>query len=96
MGATTRQQGRTQGLSEVQESVLEHATPEAHQEQAIEGKFVAKVGTMVTAQMSEIPFIYKVPTDSLENPDKIKNLTVTLPSGAQANFIRSGGWVSRP
>jgi hypothetical protein len=46
-------------------------------------------------EMSRISFVYEVRTEVLEQPDRIKNVTITLPSGVTAKFIRSGDWVSR-
>jgi hypothetical protein len=46
-------------------------------------------------EMSRISFGYEVRTEVLEQPDKIKNVTITLPNGVTAKFIRSGDWVSR-
>jgi hypothetical protein len=98
MGTPTRQQRRTKGLSEVQESVLEHSTPETQEKDltpVLDGSESCKEfdGTkIVTSAESRIPFTYVVKTEMLENPDRIKGLTVTLPSGVTAKFIRSGGW----
>jgi hypothetical protein len=46
-------------------------------------------------EMSRISFVYEVKTEILTQPDKILNVTITLPNGMTAKFIRSGDWVSR-
>jgi hypothetical protein len=53
------------------------------------------VQTVDSPVMSRISFVYEVRTEVLEQPDRIKNVTITLPNGMTAKFIRSGDWVSR-
>jgi hypothetical protein len=44
----------------------------------------------------KIPLVLELQTNDLERPDEtIKNVTITLPSGITAKFIRSGSWASR-
>jgi hypothetical protein len=39
-----------------------------------------------------LKFLYVVDIGVLSNPDKIANISITLPTGVTARFIRSGGW----
>jgi hypothetical protein len=39
-----------------------------------------------------LKLLYVVDAEVLSNPDKIKNFSITLPTGVTARFIRSGGW----
>jgi hypothetical protein len=48
------------------------------------------------AEVSTLPMAYEVKTEVLEDPERIKNVTITLPSGMTAKFIRSRSWTSRP
>jgi hypothetical protein len=39
-----------------------------------------------------LKLLYVVDAGVLSNPDKIENISMTLPTGVMARFIRSGGW----
>jgi len=47
-------------------------------------------------EITKINYVYELPTESLENPDRIRNFLLALPSGVRAKFIRSGGWYQVP
>jgi hypothetical protein len=53
------------------------------------------VGSQEKPETTKISLVWEIKTEILEDPDKIKNVTIALPSGMTAKFIRSGGWASR-
>jgi hypothetical protein len=97
VGATTGNNGRTEGLPEVQKPVLEHAPTE---EEITRGGDVVNLVTSVTeirkTDVKRVPFIYEVKSDAWENPEKIRGVTVHLPDGRVAWFCRMDEWELRP
>jgi hypothetical protein len=41
-------------------------------------------------------FVYEIPREHWENPEKIKWLLVNLPGGISARFLRAEDWEKRP
>lgn len=87
-------------MPEVQKPVLEHAAPKADQNQGLDGRLadeslpegnddVKRVTNGVTRISG---YTYEIRPELLDDPDQIKNVTVGLPNGLTAKFIRSGGW----
>ncbi len=106
VGATTGNNGRTEGLPEVQESVLEHAAPETQNAQVTDETLsqnsdVVNLVTNVTGirktdDIVRKQFVYEMRRDNWENPGKIQNLRVNLPNGLSARFARIETWEMRP
>jgi hypothetical protein len=45
-------------------------------------------------ETTKIPLVLEIKTKDLERPDDtIKNVTISLPNGLTAKFIRSGSWL---
>jgi hypothetical protein len=99
MGSTAGNNGRTEGLPEVQEPVLEHAPTEAQNPQvtgvtlAQNSGVVKSVNSPENGQVWRLEPRYKAPEDGNENPDNIRGVRAYLPNGRSAWFCRIDGWV---
>ena len=101
VGATTGNNGRTEGLPEVQKPVLEHAPTKAREEEITRDGGVVNLVTSVTEirKMNDIvrkQFVYEMKREQWENPGTIQNLRVNLPNGLSARFARVETWEMRP
>jgi hypothetical protein len=57
-------------------------------------KSCMKFAPSVQEDESVLSYKWVLKRSALENPDRIGNITVTLPSGVSAKFLRSGDWRS--
>jgi hypothetical protein len=73
-------------MPEVQKPILEHPAPKACEKENLK---------TATPETVRIPLVLELQTKDLEQPDRVKNVTISLPSGITAKFIRSGSWASR-
>jgi hypothetical protein len=80
---STGNNGGAEGLPEVQESVLEHAAPEARQNQGLAGRLAVGLYPERT---------YKIKTQGMEHPNETAGIWLNLPSGIRAPFRRVGDW----
>ena len=106
MGSASGNDGGAEGLPEVQESVLEHATEEtANQDAQRLTMSIVRTETLPQSKqrcqvsnsgLSRIEFLYEDKTEHLEHPDKIQNVTLNLPNGLSAKFVRWEDWKRNP